>query len=704
VVLRFAFLALLLLLAVPAVGAAPKTGPVYASTKEGRRAAYEGALFLRVPVRGKGGMEAAAKKFTGNSKNADAILAATGRKRAKIPAEVRIPFRLLTEPFRVEVLSGLFPEDRRVSKGWEHSWKTGPMAGRDGWDSLAAWFSTSDGNGPAIRDANRNAGVKPKPGAKVIVPTSLLDKDIRALRPARGEDIIEGNDQAVPPEEPPPTKPGKAPTKPALPEEGAGPTPVYGPPPPPPLGPSAKTYGPPPPPDSGAPSFTEVPMEPVPKDPAKKPTPKKPEPEPEKPTAKAPPLGPANSPAPSAPGLPPAPSPGPQRPPSLPAADSEEPPTDAPLLEYGKDEKGPYALYRLRPQEALYSAVAVRFTGRLAAAEVNEEAFKIARRSGIDDVTTIPVGFGVKIPLDDLLPDYLPKDDKRYKAWLERKKAAAQFTNTYKSTALEGVVVILDAGHGGNDRGAIQNGVWEDSYVYDIACRIHEGLESRTKARVLMTLHNPNLGYKPQDKGELAADKGAVILTHPWYKPEESSESKAGVNLRWYLANQYFMRLQKEGVDPQRVVFTSIHADSLHPSLRGAMFYVAGAEYRKTRWSTKGTVYNAYEEYNAKPVYTATEKELERSEGLSYQFARSMENALKKAKIPVHKYGATRDHVVRGGRSWVPAVIRNSAIPCSVLMEVCNLNNPEDARLLRDAEYRQAVADAYIAALLRYYS
>lgn len=687
-------LALMLLMAAPSPRAAERPGAVYAPTREGRRAAYEGALFLRVPVRGKEGLEAAAKRFTGSPKNAEAILKVTPHRKGKVPAEVRVPFKLLSEPFKLELLGALFPSDRRVKKGWEHAWKTGPMAAREGWDSLAAWFSNSGKNGPALRDANRKAGARPKPGTRVLIPTALLHRDIRALPPARGE-----GKEEEPPEEPPAPKPAKTPAKRVPPaEESPGPGEVYGPPPPP-VGPPAKAYDPPPPPDE-TPRFTEVPLEEVPTGPSAKPAP--PEPKGETPPAKVPQPGSTGAPVtpPKAPGLPPSPAPPHPPPAAETGGDSEE----VPALEYGKDEKGTYALYRLRQGEALYSAVAVRFTGRVAAAEVNEEAFKIALRSGIEDVTTIPTGFGVKIPLDDLLPEYLPKDDRRFKAWSQRKKAAAKFTNTYKSTALEGVVVILDAGHGGLDRGAMQNGVWEDSYVYDIACRIHQTLESRTKARVLMTLHNPNLGYRPQERRELTADKGAVILTHPWYRPEESSEAKAGVNLRWYLANQYFERLQKEGVDPHRVVFTSIHADSLHPSLRGAMFYVPGAEYRRTRWSTKGKVYGAYEEYTAKPVYTATEKELERSEGLSHQFSRSLESAFKKARLPVHAYGATRDHVVRKGRSWLPAVIRNSAIPCSVLMEVCNLNNAEDAKLLRDPVYRQAVADAYVAALLRYYS
>ena len=52
---------------------------------------------------------------------------------------------------------------------------------------------------------------------------------------------------------------------------------------------------------------------------------------------------------------------------------------------------GRYAEYRLRRGEALYSAVVVRFTGQLHAKQVNATAREIARRSGITDVTAIPI-------------------------------------------------------------------------------------------------------------------------------------------------------------------------------------------------------------------------------------------------------------------------------------------------------------------------
>jgi N-acetylmuramoyl-L-alanine amidase len=416
---------------------------------------------------------------------------------------------------------------------------------------------------------------------------------------------------------------------------------------------------------------------------------------------------------PAGPGLPGAAPPAAEAPVAVqpeerPAAPPEAPPPStaeaSPGLEFGTDREGPFALYRLKAGEALYSAVVVRFTGNVNAEDVNALAREVARRSGIADVTGIPVGYAVKIPLDDLLPQFLPPEDPRFRAWAENQAELRSVTNTYKSAVLDGVVVILDPGHGGLDRGAMKHGVWEDSYVYDISCRIRETLERRTKARVLMTLLVPELGHRPQEKARLSPNSTAVILTHPWFKQTSREETKVEVNLRWHLSNQYFLRLQKEGVDPQRIVFTSVHADSLHPSLRGSMFYIPGDSYRSTRWCSSGPAYEKFEEFRAGRCYDATQKELRRSEGLSLQFSRRLEEAFGARGLLLHPFNPTRDHVIRGKRSWVPAVLRNNLVPCSVLIEVCNLANSKDAALIADPGFRQAVAEAYVDALIRYYS
>ena len=77
------------------------------------------------------------------------------------------------------------------------------------------------------------------------------------------------------------------------------------------------------------------------------------------------------------------------------------PPPDA-SARVRPDEKGRYAIYRSRKGEALYSAVVVRFTGRSTPRTSTRKRREIAERSGIADVRAIPVGYAVKIPVEDL--------------------------------------------------------------------------------------------------------------------------------------------------------------------------------------------------------------------------------------------------------------------------------------------------------------
>jgi N-acetylmuramoyl-L-alanine amidase len=51
----------------------------------------------------------------------------------------------------------------------------------------------------------------------------------------------------------------------------------------------------------------------------------------------------------------------------------------------------------------------------------------------------------------------------------------------------------------------------------------------------------------------------------------------------------------------------------------------------------------------------------------------------------------------------VPAVLRYNAVPAKVLVEICNLANGEDRRLIQTREFRQQVAAAVAEALVRYY-
>jgi len=369
-------------------------------------------------------------------------------------------------------------------------------------------------------------------------------------------------------------------------------------------------------------------------------------------------------------------------------------------LSYGVDARGPYAAYRLRRGEALYSAVVVRYTGRVDASDVNDLARTIAARSGIRDVTDIPIGFGVRIPLDLLLPEYLPRDDPRRQAWERSRAEVARYTNEARSRNLQGVAVILDAGHGGRDEGAAHNGLWEHDYVYDILCRIKARLEKETGARVLPTIKDRKEGYEVHDTTRLHRSQAEVLLTDP---PFPLVARAPGVNLRWYLANSYYHRLLAGGQDPRKVVFTSLHADARHPALGGAMIYVPGEEFRRGRYGHDGAVYARYREVRERPYVSFSRAERERSEGLSRQFAATVVASFQRSGVAVHPYGPVRERIIRRGRSWVPAVLRCNEVPVELLIEVSNLSNPADSRLLADPAYRQKTAEAYVDALQAFY-
>ncbi len=369
-------------------------------------------------------------------------------------------------------------------------------------------------------------------------------------------------------------------------------------------------------------------------------------------------------------------------------------------LGYGEDAQGQYALYRLRPGEALYSAVVVRFTGRLFAADVTPLAHDIARRSGIDDVTDIPVGFGVKIPFDLLSPEFLPSDHPRRREYEEGLQASARFAARTTARHLEGVVVILDAGHGGRDVGASTGGVWESLYVYDIMLRTKRLLEQRTGATVYTTTRDGS-GYEIPDRDVLPFSRGHRVLTDPPYSIEEAH---IGTNLRWYLSNSIYERAKQAGIDSQKVVYLSIHADSLHPSVRGAMVYVPGLLPIPTSYGKSGTVYASRREVRESPRVSFSKQERVRSEGMSRDLAEEIIRGFRSEGIAIHPNKPVRDRIVRrGGRPWVPAVLRYNHVPVKVLVEVCNLVNPEDLRLVQTRAFRQDVAQGLVRGLLEYY-
>ncbi len=388
---------------------------------------------------------------------------------------------------------------------------------------------------------------------------------------------------------------------------------------------------------------------------------------------------------------------------AAPARPAEE--NGAFALEYGEDAAGRFAIYRLRQGEALYSAVVVRFTGRLHAEDVIGLAGEIAARSGITDVTDIPVGYPVKVPLDLLLPEFLPADDPRRQEYESQLSETAKYRNEVTARALAGITVILDAGHGGADVGALVAGTWESVYVYDVMLRVRRLLGERTLATVHTTTRDGR-EYVIHDADVLPTSRGHQVLTTP---PYPIVDSTVGVHLRWFLANSLYRQALATAAAPrdeknaEKVVFVSIHADSLHPMVRGGTVYIPAAEKVTGTLAKTDEVYASRREVKEAKVVRFSHRERVRAEGLSRQLGERLIAAFRSSGLAVHPFKPVRETIIRNRRAWVPAVLRYNEVPARILLEVCNLSNAEDRQLLRTQEFRQRVAAAVVAALLDYY-
>lgn len=369
------------------------------------------------------------------------------------------------------------------------------------------------------------------------------------------------------------------------------------------------------------------------------------------------------------------------------------------------DSRGYYASYRMKRGDTIYSKVVMKYTDRVTADDVLDAAKLICERSAISNPRKLKAGDEVKIPLDLLSPMYLPPTHPRRQEYERFQEEAGKYSNPIQTADLMGVIVILDPGHGGNDPGAVKKLgkgiVYEDEVVYDIMCRIKRRLESATLATVIPTLIDKSNRYEPRDLQYFPDDSDEYLLTNPEYR---NHDARVSANLRWYLANSIYRRVVAEGADPDKVVFVSLHADMLHPSARGTMIYIPGAYYCRGNGGKSGAVYRNVSEVREKQYVEIAYKDRVRSEGLSGDLAGHLIKSLKKRSIEVHSEKPVRNHVVRHRRAWVPAAIRHNIVPTKILIEVANMNNPEDSKLLCDPGFREKYAAAFVSALKEYYS
>ena len=169
-----------------------------------------------------------------------------------------------------------------------------------------------------------------------------------------------------------------------------------------------------------------------------------------------------------------------------------------------------------------------------------------------------------------------------------------------------------------------------------------------------------------------------------------------GVHLRWYLTNDIILNRIDPKIPRSKTVFLSIHADSLHPSVRGAMVYVPSRYLRPNSYTVRRQDIKAYSEYRAHPTVRLGADFKAKVEASSRHMAGKIVASLDRNGLAVHKDDPVRGRILRGRRSWVPAVLRYTAAQNALLLESCNLANPEDRELLVDKKWREEFARAVV--------
>ncbi len=398
-----------------------------------------------------------------------------------------------------------------------------------------------------------------------------------------------------------------------------------------------------------------------------------------------------------------------------------------PPLKLKQDKLGKlYAHYQMKPGETLYSSVVIRFTGRLLNDEVNQVANKLLKLNNISDAKLIQSRQKIRIPLEWLSEEFLVSQTndifsrktsvkktkkkktkkirsskvavskKNHKQGKSIQKAVAQKTKSKRKKNVHKIHVILDSGHGGRDPGASAGSrknndiIYEDEVVYDISKRMSK-LFKKQGIIVHPTLADPNQ-KQPIRYLSRSNDRDEHLLVTPRYL---TRNARIGVNMRVYLVNHIFKQLRKKKVPSENILFISLHGDALHSSLSGAMVYFPDSRLRRGRFNLSSKIYRKRKEYSTKLTFNPRDNKY--SEKLSKSFGKVIINQFRKLNLRTHRVSsAVRGYLYRKGKKTLPAVLRYSKVPTSVLVEIANLNNRLDRRDLLKSKTRQQIAKAII--------
>ena len=424
-----------------------------------------------------------------------------------------------------------------------------------------------------------------------------------------------------------------------------------------------------------------------------------------------------------------------------------------PLLVKADSRGRRFAAYEMLSGDTIYSSVVARFTGRLLHEEVDRMARELLELNDINNARLVQAGQLVRFPLEWVSDEYLdlsggggtvtvaendyevehddeeeiqikpppvppPAPDVHFKkmvpqivkksakaakkgkvkqAPIKKKKSKSKSSKNIVR-AKDQIHIILDAGHGGIDPGAVKGDpkkgdrVYEDDVVYDIVQRMLPELK-KSGFVVHETVRDKSQSGPVKYLSE-KVDRDEELLVSPRY---DLGSARIGVNMRVFLVNYIYLKLRKQGVPSDQIVLISVHGDALHASLRGAMIYYPDRRVRSRAFGVIKSVYTKRQEYIRRVTFNKDDNQL--SEKYSKELGKTLIHSFRDAKWVTHRNNTVRGYIIRRGKKSLPAILRYSKIPASILVEVANLNNSQDRRLVLDYRNRQKIADAMVNGL-----